>query len=742
MPSADPEGVAPGRHRGGHRAARRGRGAAAGTGVVDVRGRLELAARGGARNRALARSQRPCGRLVARGALDEAADLAPLLRERASGGRPGAASLPTRSPAASRRTAPISATLPRRSSGGCAASCARAAARRRGAAPARALAPRAPAGGVRGRARRPPGARGEGERAPERAGIVHDPRLRAARPSSSSRSRRGAEQPPVRGRERGARGGDADPARGSRTRSASARRRSSARRGGWRRSTSRSRAGASREAGAARRSRSGEDAAARRPPSAARSAPAVPIDLDLADLRALVVSGPNTGGKTVALKTLGLAALLHQAGLRPPAEVAELPVFDRVLADIGDQQSIEMSLSTFSGHLRNLIAILDAPPRSLVLVDELASGTDPVEGSALAQALARAPGEQARLTVVTTHYPEPKEWASATDGVANAATGSTRPRTSRCIASRSAGRASRTRSRRPTGSVSTPRSSPLPERGSRPSARIAELLAEAEAAERAAVGAAPRRSGRCRGGGSAGAADARRRSRRVERVGARLGAAGARAGARRGRAGPRPPRGRAPGAPRGDPRRPAPRPRVRRERPPRPSGSATGGSARPPQRAARASRSVHALAEPPRGRSRRSRPATPSRRRSSGSEARSSRSRGRGRGRGRGRAARPIAVARLRPDAGAGAVRGGAARRARLRPRPATLRRARRPRPLAPRRPARRCRLRRRRRARRPPSVRVVHGRGTGPAAPCATSSTATRSWMGARATPRTAPRS
>jgi DNA mismatch repair protein MutS2 len=151
---------------------------------------------------------------------------------------------------------------------------------------------------------------------------------------------------------------------------------------------------------------------------------AVPIDLDLGELRALVVSGPNAGGKTVALKTLGLSALLHQAGLRPPLAAATLPVFDRVLADIGDQQSIEMSLSTFSGHLRNVVAILGAATgRSLVLLDELASGTDPVEGSALAQALVARLAGQARLTAVTTHHPELKEWASATAGVANAATG-------------------------------------------------------------------------------------------------------------------------------------------------------------------------------------------------------------------------------------------------------------------------------------------------------------------------------
>ena len=216
---------------------------------------------------------------------------------------------------------------------------------------------------------------------------------------------------------------------------------------------------------------------------------AVPIDLDLGDLRALVISGPNTGGKTVALKTLGLAALLHQSGLRPPAETAALPVFDEVLADIGDPQSIEMSLSTFSGHVSNLIAILRAAtPRSLVLVDELASGTDPAEGSALAQALLTRLARQARLTVVTTHYPELKEWASATDGAANAATGID-PETHEPLYRIALGRPGTSHALQTAerlgldeAVVRDARDRVAPER-----LRVAELLAEAEAAERAAT---------------------------------------------------------------------------------------------------------------------------------------------------------------------------------------------------------------------------------------------------------------
>jgi DNA mismatch repair protein MutS2 len=215
---------------------------------------------------------------------------------------------------------------------------------------------------------------------------------------------------------------------------------------------------------------------------------AVPIDLDLGALKALVISGPNTGGKTVALKTLGLAALLHQSGLCVPADTAVLPVFDEVLADIGDRQSIEMSLSTFSGHISNLVAILaSATERSLVLVDEVASGTDPVEGSALAQALVARFTGQARLTIVTTHYPELKEWASTRDDAANAATGLDpatheplyrialgRPGTSHALATAE-------RLGLDAGVVADARGNVAPER-----LQIADLLAEAEAAERAA----------------------------------------------------------------------------------------------------------------------------------------------------------------------------------------------------------------------------------------------------------------
>ena len=215
---------------------------------------------------------------------------------------------------------------------------------------------------------------------------------------------------------------------------------------------------------------------------------AVPIDLDLGGLRALVISGPNTGGKTVALKTLGLAALLHQSGLRPPAGFARLPVFDHVLADIGDRQSIEMSLSTFSARLRALVEILEqATGRSLVLLDEVAAGTDPDEGSALARALVARLAAQARLTVVTTHYGELKEWASATDGVANAATGFD-PETDRPLYRIDLGRPGTSHALRIAERLGLDRDVVEDARGRLAPDRLraGQLLAEAEAAERAA----------------------------------------------------------------------------------------------------------------------------------------------------------------------------------------------------------------------------------------------------------------
>ncbi|MCC6831255.1 MAG: Smr/MutS family protein [Thermoleophilia bacterium] len=149
---------------------------------------------------------------------------------------------------------------------------------------------------------------------------------------------------------------------------------------------------------------------------------AVPIDVPLAGVRALVVSGPNTGGKTVALKTLGLFAMLAQCGLRVPARSARLPVFSQVLADIGDDQSIAQSLSTFSAHVRRLVGMLEAAaPGTLVLLDEVAGGTDPEEGGPLAQAVIRGLVRRGAMVLATTHLGALKEWAASTEGARNAA---------------------------------------------------------------------------------------------------------------------------------------------------------------------------------------------------------------------------------------------------------------------------------------------------------------------------------
>lgn len=153
---------------------------------------------------------------------------------------------------------------------------------------------------------------------------------------------------------------------------------------------------------------------------------AVPIDLRLGDrfgYRALVVTGPNTGGKTVSLKTLGLLSLMHQAGLRVPAATgARLPVFAQVMADIGDEQSIAQSLSTFSSHLRNVVRFVAAAgPSTLVLLDEVGAGTDPAEGSALAMAILARLLDAGAMIAATTHYAELKTFATEHPGVSNAA---------------------------------------------------------------------------------------------------------------------------------------------------------------------------------------------------------------------------------------------------------------------------------------------------------------------------------
>ncbi|ADJ26061.1 MutS2 family protein [Dehalogenimonas lykanthroporepellens BL-DC-9] len=150
---------------------------------------------------------------------------------------------------------------------------------------------------------------------------------------------------------------------------------------------------------------------------------AVPLSIELGlDFQLLVVTGPNTGGKTVALKTIGLLALMTQSGLPIPAEAgSRLPVFPGIFADIGDEQSVQASLSTFSGHISNIARILhSAAPGSLVLLDELGASTDPREGSALAGAILRHLAANGCIGAVTTHFSELKVFAHITPGLRNA----------------------------------------------------------------------------------------------------------------------------------------------------------------------------------------------------------------------------------------------------------------------------------------------------------------------------------
>lgn len=148
----------------------------------------------------------------------------------------------------------------------------------------------------------------------------------------------------------------------------------------------------------------------------------VPLSLSLeGDSRTLVISGPNTGGKTVSLKTIGLLALMAQAGFPVPAESAEFPVFERVLADIGDNQSIEQSLSSFSSHIARVKEMLElVGPLSLVLFDELGRATDPDEGGALGVAIIDSVRRRGAFTIASTHLLAPKIYASTTAGVKNA----------------------------------------------------------------------------------------------------------------------------------------------------------------------------------------------------------------------------------------------------------------------------------------------------------------------------------
>jgi DNA mismatch repair protein MutS2 len=151
----------------------------------------------------------------------------------------------------------------------------------------------------------------------------------------------------------------------------------------------------------------------------------VPITVELeSPRRQLIITGPNTGGKTVTLKTVGLLALMAQSGLPVPADRAELPIFDAVLADIGDYQSIEQNLSTFSAHVTNIDFISrTATANSLVLLDELGSATDPEEGAALAVAIAGHFGDIGCMTIISTHHTSLKVYAANTPGVVNASVG-------------------------------------------------------------------------------------------------------------------------------------------------------------------------------------------------------------------------------------------------------------------------------------------------------------------------------
>ena len=289
-------------------------------------------------------------------------------------------------------------------------------------------------------------------------------------------------------------------------------------------------------------------------PSAAGRRRRCPIDLRLGDrfgYRALVVTGPNTGGKTVSLKTLGLLALMHQAGLRvPAADGARLPVFRRVMADIGDEQSIAQSLSTFSSHLRNVVRFVAAAgPGTLVLLDEVGAGTDPTEGSALAMAVVERLLDAGAMVAATTHYAELKAFATEHPGVTNASVEFDVAHAAADLSARRSGCRARARpSPSPSDSACRRRSWPMRARGiSAEHATMEETLA----AHRRGAGGAGRRAG----GGQRRARGGRRRARAGARAASRERAR--EAGRDPGRCAPRRRRPRGPRRARGG--RPAPR---------------------------------------------------------------------------------------------------------------------------------------------------------------------------------------
>lgn len=151
----------------------------------------------------------------------------------------------------------------------------------------------------------------------------------------------------------------------------------------------------------------------------------VPISLEIGeDFRMLIITGPNTGGKTVTLKTIGLFVALAQSGFHIPARYFETGIFNEILADIGEEQSIEQSLSTFSSHMKYIVKILEmADENSLVLLDELGAGTDPEEGAAIAQAISEYLLNRRSIVAIATHYPRLKEFAYKVDGVENCSVG-------------------------------------------------------------------------------------------------------------------------------------------------------------------------------------------------------------------------------------------------------------------------------------------------------------------------------